>query len=118
MKRLLGVVGLVLCSEALLAETDCAAVVAATVEELSLTASSPLSDQQLQLIRSASGSSCLKAASGRFDDGLVVETLSNGDDPQRTSAVAEPDESGFKVCLLYTSPSPRDLSTPRMPSSA
>ena len=22
------------------------------------------------------------------------------------------------VCLLYTSPSPRDLSTPRMPSSA
>ena len=24
----------------------------------------------------------------------------------------------FKSCLLYTSPSPRDLSTPRMPSSA
>ena len=24
----------------------------------------------------------------------------------------------FKVCLLYTSPSPRDLSTSRMPSSA
>ncbi len=27
-------------------------------------------------------------------------------------------EAGFKVCLLYTSPSPRDLSTSRMPSSA
>lgn len=105
MKRLLGVVGLVLCSEVLLAETDCAAVVAATVEELSLTAASPLSDQQLQLIRSASGSSCLKAASGRFDDGLVVETLSNGDDPQRTSAVAEPDESGFKVVPMSGGPS-------------
>ena len=26
--------------------------------------------------------------------------------------------NGFDVCLLYTSPSPRDLSTSRMPSSA
>ena len=25
---------------------------------------------------------------------------------------------GFDICLLYTSPSPRDLSTSRMPSSA
>ena len=25
---------------------------------------------------------------------------------------------GMKICLLYTSPSPRDLSTSRMPSSA
>ena len=28
------------------------------------------------------------------------------------------DEAEFKNCLLYTSPSPRDLSTSRMPSSA
>jgi len=27
-------------------------------------------------------------------------------------------ESGLTTCLLYTSPSPRDLSTSRMPSSA
>ena len=27
-------------------------------------------------------------------------------------------EAGFNPCLLYTSPSPRDLSTSRMPSSA
>ena len=27
-------------------------------------------------------------------------------------------ESAFSACLLYTSPSPRDLSTSRMPSSA
>ena len=27
-------------------------------------------------------------------------------------------KNGGKVCLLYTSPSPRDLSTSRMPSSA
>ena len=26
--------------------------------------------------------------------------------------------SGHNICLLYTSPSPRDLSTSRMPSSA
>ena len=31
---------------------------------------------------------------------------------------AEVLEATYKCCLLYTSPSPRDLSTPRMPSSA
>ena len=29
-----------------------------------------------------------------------------------------PDKGILKPCLLYTSPSPRDLSTSRMPSSA
>ena len=29
-----------------------------------------------------------------------------------------PDEQRAQACLLYTSPSPRDLSTSRMPSSA
>ena len=33
-------------------------------------------------------------------------------------AVASPDTGSFSTCLLYTSPSPRDLSTSRMPSSA
>ena len=28
------------------------------------------------------------------------------------------DWDSFRICLLYTSPSPRDLSTSRMPSSA
>ena len=31
---------------------------------------------------------------------------------------AEVTTDGYKICLLYTSPSPRDLSTSRMPSSA
>ena len=35
---------------------------------------------------------------------------------QKTIAEYLPDE--YKTCLLYTSPSPRDLSTSRMPSSA
>ena len=30
----------------------------------------------------------------------------------------EPEQTGLATCLLYTSPSPRDLSTSRMPSSA
>ena len=36
----------------------------------------------------------------------------------RTVAQAAADEEGLQSCLLYTSPSPRDLSTSRMPSSA
>ena len=31
---------------------------------------------------------------------------------------AGPTHDGLETCLLYTSPSPRDLSTSRMPSSA
>ena len=34
------------------------------------------------------------------------------------SRMAKHNQSGFRTCLLYTSPSPRDLSTSRMPSSA
>ena len=34
------------------------------------------------------------------------------------AAVSEEDEGRQNPCLLYTSPSPRDLSTSRMPSSA
>ena len=47
---------------------------------------------------------------------VVVLTTSNEQDDITTSfrfSVA-----GYMVCLLYTSPSPRDLSTSRMPSSA
>ena len=34
------------------------------------------------------------------------------------NATARDDHAGYWDCLLYTSPSPRDLSTSRMPSSA
>ena len=51
------------------------------------------------------------------DYSLVLSTLSNDD-----GAICEGDdkcgEDFFRACLLYTSPSPRDLSTSRMPSSA
>ena len=47
-----------------------------------------------------------------------------GDDPNHLGAIVMEvrngllDDSIYEVCLLYTSPSPRDLSTSRMPSSA
>ena len=33
-------------------------------------------------------------------------------------SAADPEQHMARLCLLYTSPSPRDLSTSRMPSSA
>ena len=50
---------------------------------------------------------------------LLKELLDTGD---RTLVEASPFDKiwgiGLRACLLYTSPSPRDLSTSRMPSSA
>ena len=51
----------------------------------------------------------------------VVEEVAVEDehDHEDHSTLEEVQERGFlKCCLLYTSPSPRDLSTSRMPSSA
>ena len=36
----------------------------------------------------------------------------------RVLDVISKEKRGYSACLLYTSPSPRDLSTSRMPSSA
>ena len=47
-----------------------------------------------------------------FDPGLLRETL------EAKSYLHKGLKITFKDCLLYTSPSPRDLSTSRMPSSA
>ena len=46
-----------------------------------------------------------------------------GDDPAREGLVGTPERvvrawEEFCICLLYTSPSPRDISGSRMPSSA
>ena len=38
--------------------------------------------------------------------------------PKTAAAAAGMPMAGYGACLLYTSPSPRDLSTSRMPSSA
>ena len=51
-----------------------------------------------------------------FDDGLVTLAFLE----PNLSTLSQEQDSGWPniVCLLYTSPSPRDLSTSRMPSSA
>ena len=54
----------------------------------------------------------------QFDEVIMGNVLATGlgQAPARQSALA----AGLNptICLLYTSPSPRDLSTSRMPSSA
>ena len=56
-------------------------------------------------------------------DGHGVETVQIDMRDQGGDLVEMAEENGvwagnFSICLLYTSPSPRDLSTSRMPSSA
>ena len=51
-----------------------------------------------------------------LDRGALVEFLLNGNGFPATSGMIPSGMPGY--CLLYTSPSPRDLSTSRMPSSA
>ena len=52
---------------------------------------------------------------GRIGAEEIVEALNRVFGPMLTIAAAR---GGDGDCLLYTSPSPRDLSTSRMPSSA
>ena len=49
---------------------------------------------------------------------LVLMPLITGLDPNVALFTAGIGTLLFQLCLLYTSPSPRDLSTSRMPSSA
>ena len=52
-----------------------------------------------------------KASKGSKPDFLDLDKDGNKTEPMKSAAKS-------KNCLLYTSPSPRDLSTSRMPSSA
>ena len=60
----------------------------------------------------------------KVKDGAVVEeglsyVISSWDETALEAALQMTEDVGGEVtCLLYTSPSPRDLSTSRMPSSA
>ena len=50
---------------------------------------------------------------GKFDQDYPLFILYN-----KSNIPGRPESIGVQTCLLYTSPSPRDLSTSRMPSSA
>ena len=56
----------------------------------------------------------INRVSGEAGDSVELAPVLLVDGDSVTSAKSDLD----KVCLLYTSPSPRDLSTSRMPSSA
>ena len=47
-----------------------------------------------------------------------AKILYEGPEPGTLVQYFKDDATAFNACLLYTSPSPRDLSTSRMPSSA
>ena len=51
-------------------------------------------------------------------DGIQPPVVQVQTDYKSASAEIVDEEITQKICLLYTSPSPRDLSTSRMPSSA
>ena len=51
------------------------------------------------------------------DTGKILHNLPSGEDPEQF-ALHPNNRLLYIACLLYTSPSPRDLSTSRMPSSA
>ena len=53
----------------------------------------------------------IKDLSGAYDWDGVVDIYENGEH-------AEKSDGSYRTCLLYTSPSPRDRTRSRMPSSA
>ena len=61
---------------------------------------------------------CLEKVESRFD--LVLKASERARDLISTSAepLVEPENDKPTICLLYTSPSPRDVEESRMPSSA
>ena len=81
-------------TSAVTAEIDCQAVVAATLDELALGAMSEWTATHADLARSAAGSACLKAASGRYGEDLLVESVGISSDTQPTAATdGKPAES-------------------------
>ena len=56
--------------------------------------------------------------SGILDPEVMHPTLRQRDDDEPGIMAQMGTDAALKACLLYTSPSPRDLSTSRMPSSA
>ena len=68
----------------------------------------------------------VQISKARLKPGMTVYDIGCGSGSISVEASLQVEESGSvhaidydtKACLLYTSPSPRDLSTSRMPSSA
>ena len=78
-----------------------------------MTNSYKIIDHHYDVVVVGAGGSGLRATLGCAESGLKTACISKVF-PTRSHTVAA--QGG--ICLLYTSPSPRDLSTSRMPSSA
>ena len=63
-------------------------------------------------------SACSRNTQGRPAAYLVTKTDKHSRKPDRSRACSESNCGWFTICLLYTSPSPRDRQKSRMPSSA
>ena len=59
-----------------------------------------------------------KSMKGKMEADVRAALVEEGKALKDQLAAIEGDLNALEVCLLYTSPSPRDLSTSRMPSSA
>ena len=97
-------------ASAVTAEVDCQAVVAATLDELALGATSEWTATHADLAKSAAGSACLKAASGRYGEDLIVESvgMASGTQPTATTdgkpAESRSDPEGEEVGGLRFKP--------------
>ena len=80
-----------------------------------------MSDQSIRRVHQKKGSSRF-AGKGILDlqeeIGCIPKSVGHALDDLDAVVDAFEDRRVHRVCLLYTSPSPRDLSTSRMPSSA
>ena len=70
-----------------------------------------------EIAQSISNSLAKKALAGKFNGKLIDTTRAITEDG--SIEIVTPDhEDALDICLLYTSPSPRDRQKSRMPSSA
>ena len=76
--------------------------------------SSRLTAPEVQYLVEDSGAQIFISGASKGEIAKEVKALTNLSETWSIDG----DIEGFKSCLLYTSPSPRDLSTSRMPSSA
>ena len=60
----------------------------------------------------------LKEVEKLLDRGEVIDYINLHESMRHVWLIPDRLSEIFEICLLYTSPSPRDLSTSRMPSSA
>ena len=74
----------------------------------------PLMTEKSQRLRETGGAATAAAEGEAYKQKLVFEVARDANKIEIRSAI----QSLFKVCLLYTSPSPRDGLLSRMPSSA